>query len=1857
MKRVVALLIGLALGTGLVLLGYKLSTGNGGKVVEAEKQEKPSVAITVAPPQPAPQVQPAAKPVADAGMVLDAEPMLEKGVPVGATLQLRQPLEKAPDTGKVYTEAELPGISLQPQLAFKGQWESNDRFTIRWSGDKLPDSVAVMATELPGSEGKPLKVTDGSSGPHIIVAPVLQMTGFVVNSIRPREWVTLQIIWSEPVSLDDLEKSLHFEVRAAGASEWKAIRDSQVAFYKAGSAGDSQTVTIRDSRLRAGDRIRVADAGKLQLGHRKVRLTVSGEVEVRPSATAEIGQPMPKEGSDFFSIEVPFVSRASGERYASGQARVDAASAKQYIRVTPEVAFEVVPGVGSFRLVGAFEPDTHYSIEFLPGLHGSKSEWLMEKVERQVHTGVFKPSLNFIGKARYLPRLDGAELPFEYRNVDKIRIHFRRIPPQNLVFWMSSAGESAPPNLSEELLVKDMALEMRKDKRVRGMIDLSDLARAGKGVYQVSLSRLFNGGKNEAYSDSAMVVVTDLAAVTKLDGSDLHVWTRSARDFDAQSDVKVQVMSYNNFEIASCTTDSDGSCVLKGVMKQTKKPYALIMSTKNDLSYMRFSDVALPLPSDQEAMRAYTSDATAMEAYVYASRGVYRPGEKVNLAGLVWTGERKAAKGVPLSWKILSPRQKVLLETAGKSSPFGMMSIDYQLDDFAATGEYKAVLYSGKKQLSSYSFFVEEFVPERIGLKVKPKEKLTVGNAAVRFDVDAKYLFGPPVAGGDYSARFSLAPAWYTVPGNKGFSTGEYRTVKPVPVVLQPKIGKLDDQGLAQLTASTEGLADSFPTVMRLTANVDVSESGSGRVTHRRATTLVSASNEIVGLHLLKASSGEIEVEGRLFTPAGEPVKRDGKVQLSLLQIYSNWSYAYDPDVGYNQWQREDVLLPEAGNEVIDVKQGKFTARLHTRNGWGQYLVRARLPEHKQLADLQVSMGYSWYWGGYGSSTISKPRAPDQVQVELSKQEAQAGDEVSLTFDAPFAGRALFALEADRLLDSRWLEVKKGPNTLTFKAPDVLPNVHASMLIIKDPREGEMYVPARAWGGASLKIVPSAFKVDVDTELPDEMRPGRDLTIHLANGGKGKAEYTVAVVDEGILQLTRFKTPDPLAYFFSPRRSGVSTHETVGWTFPRSMKSSRNPGGDAAPAAKNGGRVVPVRLVSYWSGIVTSDDSGQATVKVPVPQFQGKLRVMVVAAQDGRTGHAEKDVTVRDPLVLQPTLPRFLQWGDQLEIPLFVVNMTGAEQKVVARVESDAGVLLEKQEASVTIPNMGSATLKFPARVKAFAGKAGFRFEISAGKFVTRDTATIPIQPLSPERSINVVLPADKPFRLAELIPDDMRRDGLKVQISASAMPYVSELKRLRYLLHYPYGCIEQTTSSTMPLLYVGKLLKVLDPDALKDVNVENMVYSGINRLLSMQTISGGFAYWPGGTEPVLWGTAYATHLLLKARDLGYQVPETALKDALNFMEEALTSRRYLWQGAYHYFSDSEAYMIYVLGLAGRHQKSLIRNLAEHGTWEAGRTVENNFLLMLAAHMAGESEVEETLMKHKDLFSSVEVAGRTYTGSYWSAYRTDAMRLSLAEDVWPGDSKLDALTRRVAARLASDRYLNTQEVAWAVSALGKIVERFEGASVEGVSLAAAGKAVKPDDQEKLTLGWRFYGDAVPLNDSLKLNYKGKAPFLYASIVGYDKNPAVPADQSRAFDVQRSYLNLKGERIDPLAIRQGELIAVHLHVRNRSDSGIENMALVDRLPSGFEIENPNLGRSEAMDWLDKYSELKPAYVDRRDDRIQLFFDMAYDQSSDYFYIVRAVSNGHFMAPPAKLEAMYEPEIHAYSDYSKTRIQAP
>jgi uncharacterized protein YfaS (alpha-2-macroglobulin family) len=674
---------------------------------------------------------------------------------------------------------------------------------------------------------------------------------------------------------------------------------------------------------------------------------------------------------------------------------------------------------------------------------------------------------------------------------------------------------------------------------------------------------------------------------------------------------------------------------------------------------------------------------------------------------------------------------------------------------------------------------------------------------------------------------------------------------------------------------------------------------------------------------------------------------------------------------------------------------------------------------------------------------------------------------------------------------------------------------------------------------------------------------------------------------------------------------------------------------------------------------------------------------MAVSAGKKKMGHASANVFVRDPLVLQTTLPRFLTYADNVEVPVFVTNMSGKPQSVEVALSAEPlevpGMVSHKVMTSGDVLQVkGSPKKKLQLaadahgtvvfRVKALqaVGAAKLHVHVQAGELVSDEELDVPFVPAAPKtREVQKIELAEGktdvlPY-LKGWIPTTER-----TTIWVTSNPYGESFDHLKYLVHYPYGCIEQTTSSTRPLLYVANMVGNIDPTLVAADKIENMVMFGINRILSMQTPSGGFGYWPGDTTPNPWGTAYATHLLIDAQTLKYPVPDERLKDALDWIESELTNRYETGrkQHDWYYYEDAEAYLHYVLAMKGRGRKARIEKLIlelKAKRKADDQDAENLYMLKAAAHYAGDRSYDAEL-KNPDVSDISSV--RRNSWSYYSDRRRRGFMLSTFTDLFGPDPAGEKLANMVAesVRGHASYWYTTQELVWAVTGLGKRI----GETTKEFSpaqLFANGKELKSDSgrpgSKSSDRSWAIARASEYDKLEIGLSKAGGKIFMILSSEGVREN-AKYRFGGEGLAIKRSYVDVSGEPLNlgSGALKLGAVVYAQLSITNSTSERIQNIAFVDRFPAGWEIENPRLGRGDtSMSWIDKDKVWQADYMNLRDDRIELFGGLNPHETKNVVYALRAVTSGQFTMPPVEAEAMYDPDLWAREAGQRVVITGP
>jgi hypothetical protein len=1710
--------------------------------------------------------------------------------------------------------------------------------------------------------------------------------------------VEADLVFSGPVDMATVRRFAAFSVDGKPLSDVKLRShpsDRHVITAALGGAGlrpgAEVKFTLKPGLTSAGRNAATAAAGegsfalyvgkRLDITHAYAQEGSTGHyIEVRCREVAGDAAPSAQEGEEEYDY-----SEGGGDRCG-----LDEDSAADTLHFNPPVKFSVSPSRWGFRVFGDFKRGS-YAMRIDAGATSTTGGTLLSTYEQSFSISARSPQLSFGATGRYLPRSAWRNLPLNHLNLDSVDLVVRHVPQENLLFWMSHDGqEAADERTSNVLLRKRLPLQGAQDTLATTWLDVGSLVPAStRGLVEITATGLYK-------SAASRILLTDLSLVAKRGlvpgGSDakeeVWVWALGMESTELLSGVEVSLVKKSGQVVARCTTGGSDGCKLAvpapGV--DTAEPFALLARKGDEFTYLKYSELKTEIANSDVQGEPYRSERP-YRASLYSDRGVYRPGDTAHVAAVLRGQDDLAPPvGMPVELKVVDPRERDLKKVTLKTNEAGLVSLDVPFEAYQDTGAYRVVLSVAGKQVAAYGLNVEEFVPERMRVTARAEKSGYVQGEEVPLTVEAAYLFGGSAENSPVEVTCRLEPSVFRPKDNAQYAYGVWRPegADAKATVLGQVRGELDAKGHTLVRCPAQQDAGGFKGPAKLVAQASVFEAGSGRSTLGEAQVPVHPEAYYVGLQAnvdkvranqpFTVSGVVVDWQGALYGKALKPL------EVEYLRLDEEYGYFYDEASGEERYQRHLRPVRE-GRTTVQPQGGKFSFQVTPSTDAAGYLVRVK--SGAAQTDLQLAGNGRYYWSDESSSRVDqtpRPARPTSLAVELPRS-AKVGDSITVKVKAPYRGRMLFTAETDGVQAAEWKAVEPGEVTWSFKPSAYAPNVYVSTFLVKDPHleSAQAFMPDRAFGVASMTLDPVDYTQAVTLDVPREVRSNDTLTVDLDLGPVDKGTFaTVAVVDEGILSLTRFKSPDPLAELFTRRALGVQTYETLGWTLLiPPAGASRSTGGDSEGGGA-AGRVQPVKPVALWSGVLSVPSNGKLRVPFKLPQYRGAVRVMAVTSGPKRIGHASAQVLVRDPLVLQTTLPRFLSQGDEIQVPVFVTNLSGKAQDVKVSLTAEnlpvPGMtmpasmasplqLLGKSEGRVRLEDGKAATLVFQAKAVQAVGAARLKVTAEGGGHTSFEQLDVPFLPSGPrERKVQRIELATGTVDLSQYLQGWLPTSE-RSTFWVTTNPYAESFQHLSYLVRYPYGCIEQTTSSTRPLLYVSELIDSVDPTLTAHAKVEDMVMSGVNRVLSMQTPSGGFGYWPGATEPVEWGSAYATHLLLDAQKRKYAVPQDRIDDALGWMNQQV-ARRESHSGSDRYDDGGEAYMHYVLALAGKGHKArvqkLIDQLGGQKFYSASQRAEQEYMLKSALYLAGDRRYEKDL---RDPDVSVVTDERWNSWSFYSDRRRRGFMLSTFQDLFGDDVAGEPLAQRVAEALKQERSSDytTQELVWGITGLGK---RVAGAASKFAPpvLTADGKEVATQQgarQRASDRTWALVRASERKGLTLKVPEKGEGK-LYLVLA----SEGVRADGQyrtggEGLSLERHYRNLEGDVLDVRggSVSLADLVYVEVKIKNTSGERIQNIALVDRLPAGWEIENARLGRGGSVEWASSEEQWGADYVNIRDDRVEVFGSLEAGETKMVVYAVRAVTSGRFTLPPVEAEAMYDPRIWAREAGGSVEVSGP
>ncbi|SLN33405.1 alpha-2-macroglobulin family protein [Roseisalinus antarcticus] len=1488
-----------------------------------------------------------------------------------------------------------------------------------------------------------------------------------------------------------------------------------------------------------------------------------------------------------------------------------------------------VSGSGQQICVDGVAHGERYRIVLREGLPAESGEVLARPVELEFYVRDRTPQVRFAGRGYVLPRTGDAALPLGSVNVETVELSLYRVSDGNLVRSMQEDLFAQPIyDYREDFFATSIGtpvwqgsatvgMELNQDMTARLPLDAA-IAGQAPGVY-VLRATVPDVDQRDTPAATQWFVLSDLGIATMQGVDGLTIMVRSLGDASATAGAEVTLVSRANAVLGTATTDAQGVArfdpgLTRGV--GAASPALVTVETGDDMAFLSLTDPAFDLSDRGVEGR---EPAPPIDVFLTTDRGAYRAGETIFATALMRDAEALAEPGVPLTAILTRPDGveysrhfsgddlaggHVFALPVAPSAPRGVWFVAVHTDVDAAP-------------LATETVLVEDFLPERIDVELALADVLRQSETPP-LGVQADYLFGAPAGGLTVEGEIVLRAA-SAVEGFPGYIFGRHDA--PFSPRAESFGGgwQTDDTGAATVDLPIpEADAGGRPLELLVTARV---QELSGRPVERSTRAQVLPDSDLIGIKpafdgtLSEGAEAEFRVIG--LDSGLEPEQME--VVWTINRVTSRY-----------QWYRVNgrwLWEPITTRERIATGEGMLGAeplRIGAPVTWGRYEVVVERTGADYLASST-----SFYAGWYAPADTSV--TPDLLEASLDAESYAVGDTAQFRIVPRYAGTAVVTVMSNRVISMQSVEVGEGENVIPLTVTDEWgagAYVTASVIRPMDVDQGRN--PARSLGLAHAAVDPGPKALDVSIEAPESAMPRAPLEVAVAVDGVAEVEtayVTLAAVDVGILNLTGFDSPDPQGHYFGQRKLGVEMRDLYGRLLDGmtgAMGEVRS-GGDSG--AMPGAQAPPPteELVAYFEGPVTVGADGKARAVFQMPAFNGTVRLMAVAWSAGGVGQAEADVLVRDPVVVNVTVPRFMAPGDRSRMLIEVTHAYGPTGFVGLEATSDGidvgmpgglfgGDVADKTGFVRSLPLVADAAGVQEITVAATLPD-GTRLE---------RTVTVPVERNDPvvSRTSRFTLASGDVFAF-----DDQVFAGF-VPGSGSATLSVGPLARfdapglLAMLDRYPYGCTEQVTSGALPLLYFDQVAVAMGLEQADTISTR--IEEAVATILTRQARNGSFGMWRPSSGN-LWLDAYVTDFLSRARARGHDVPDVAFEMAVNNL-----SNRVNYYPDFDTGAEDLAYALLVLAREGAAAIGDLRYYADEKADAFGSPLAAAQLGAALAQYGEQRRADKMFGRAQAVLSNRLAAEER---AYWRAdFGTDqrdaAAVLTLAVEA--GSTAVD--TARLAGAIAQSGRASTQEAAWTLLAANALVDdlREAGVTVNGELPDGPLVHLREDAADAAPVLFENGGDDV----ALTLTTFGV--------------PEVPEPAGgNGYAISRKYYTLDGQETQPSGQQVGTRLVAVVTVRpfGRQEA---RLMVDDPLPAGFEIDNPNLLRGGDISGLEWLEMAEPETAEFRSDRFLAAVDRQSAASFNLAYVVRAVSPGEFHHPAASVEDMYRPQMRAHTD---------
>ncbi|STX51507.1 Alpha-2-macroglobulin [Legionella busanensis] len=1345
-----------------------------------------------------------------------------------------------------------------------------------------------------------------------------------------------------------------------------------------------------------------------------------------------------------------------------------------------------------------------------------------------------------------------------------------------------------------------------------------------------------------------LVLITDLSMLVKDNSDGTHdVFVQSIVAGAPASGVEVSVLGKNGLPIVSGITDNQGHVnfpTLKDFIDD-REPVVYLAQLGSDVSFIPYSNANRQLNYshfDVGGIYSNNQELPSLSAYLFSDRGIYRPGDLAHIGLIIKKAYAQTQlPGLPLEAVIIDPRGTTVYDQKFTLDKIGFFNFDFKTNATSPTGQYSVYLYTIKDKhkeavLGSASFKVAEFQPDRMRIKTKlspSNQSGWVSPEYINAHINLWNLYGAPAENRRVSGKILLTPQRVEFEKYPSYIFVDplFDPKKPAKVYTETLPDtQTNDKGEAQFNLNLNRFEQS---TYQLTFFAEGFEAEGGRNVTAQIKTLVSPLPYFVGykpdgdLTYIKQHSTRnlnlIAINPELNTQAVNNLK------VQLLSLRPITTLVKNPNGTY-QYQSVIQTKVIATNSLSITENG--TNYLLPTNEIGDFALSILNENNIEVSRVKFSI--------VGASQL--PLAKNaELNVKLNKTEFNAGEDIELQITAPYTGTGLITIERDKVYALQWFKTDLTSSVQKIHIPDNFQgNGYVNVAFIRDWDSPELFISPLSYNVIPFTINHDNQNVHIQLNTPQLAKPGDNLLINYSTDKPGK--IIVFAVDEGILQVAKYVTPDPLAFFFQKRALEVLTQQTVDQILPkyireRELSTVGGDGGEALLAQHLNPFKRKTELpVVFWSGILASDSTQhQLTYQIP-NYFNGSLKVIAVAVADDAVGSTDKHVVIRGDFVITPNVPLFVAPNDEFEITASIANNvrgSGLNAPITVKLHTSPGLEILGSNSTIIHINEGhEQKVRFKLKAKPELGNAKILFETFLGDKVSKLDNTLSIRPAS-NFITNIDSGVTKETTKSFILNQNFYQEHHQAEIALSASPLILVTGLERYLNNFPYGCTEQLTSKAIPLLAIAN-----QPWFMQDKNkINDKIQDTVQLLRQRQLSNGSFSYWPEVNNDLndTFATIYAIHFLTEAKNQGYAIPAEMLSTGISYLKDLVSRNANNDETA-----RLQAYAIYILTRNEIVTTNYLVNLQlyldndKNLNWQ--KTITGAYIAATYKLLKNDQVALQLINRYQIQNSDIE------NNDFYNTNLADAQYLYILAQHFPNQlANLDDKLVLSLVKALNSSEINTLFSGYMSLALAAYNQSAEPSTNIPISIIGVGD----NNQQKLLDNTNNVFKKLFLTDTLKQividNPNNQRYFYQLTEEGFNKQ--LPTHEiKQGIEIYREYLSLDGKPITQISL--GNEIQVRIKIRALDNQYFNNIVILELLPGGFEVNTDSINTEEVD------------YVDLREDRVVLFTNVG-SETKKIHYRIKPTNIGQFIVPPIFAESMYYPAIQAQGKPGNISVVRP